>query len=175
MAVKETIKAKEHTPSPTRRSVRYYAVLAASFFVFLATLVVMSQLSISPQKKIKGDEKTPETVLKQVDSLEKQIEHVTQLALALFGAVAIFIPIESHKRPVSMRQLHLASFAWLFAGVSMFYGFLANRRVLWMLGAGFVDLQSLVLQFPVILQVGAFVLSLLVFARLAYITLQGRG
>src|SRR6266850_395773 len=148
-------------------------------FWFVCVLVIVGGLLAFQQYYVEKLPFVGEEVTKLSSLQEKQFElflemnHllVTLATLALGGIGAfVFNRYKSGKVPTA--QTAFAILSWVFAGLSLFAGYLAYEKVIWMLKYKFFDLSNPRISWVSRVQFWSFIVSLLFLGVFFYYGLQ---
>jgi hypothetical protein len=118
--------------------------------------------------------KLTEFETKQLDIFVETNRQLTTLASALIAAAAGFLLNRDSKVRLAKADMRRAAAIWISAALSLYFGHLAYRQIVWMLSVGFFDLFYAGVWWPARLQFLCFLISAVLLADFVFRTVQQR-
>jgi len=144
---------------------RFYAVVVlAAFLIHGIGALVNSVQDVQPISSSLSDEYKK----KQLDIWAEMNKLLITLATVVIGGIGGFVLKGSAPHTLEPRQMRRAAAGWVFCALSLYFGYLAYQEASIMLSNGIFDAKSARLFWPTRGQFWSFLISVLVFADLAY-------
>ncbi len=146
-------------------SLRFYAaVVLAVVVLHYISEVVNSIQDVQPISVALADEYRK----KQLDIWAEMNKLLIALATLVMGGIGGFILKSDHPSTPEPRQMRRAAAGWIFCALSLYFGYLSYHEASIMLSNGVFDAKSARLFLPTRAQFWTFLISVLLFADLAY-------
>jgi hypothetical protein len=158
-----------HRSTLTRvSSLRLYGFVACAFLALITFETWLSNRPLIEQTQSDLSEFNK----KEIDSFTDTNKLLTALATALIGATTGFLLNRDHKAKLSPPDFRRAICSWVAAGISLYFGQLSYREMLWMLQHRFCDLFHDSVWWPARIQFWAFLISAISLADFVYRSVQ---
>lgn len=123
---------------PRNRTIRFYAFAIAALVLLILLQQVFSRLSFA------SEEVSSLTSLqeKQLEVFVDMNKLLITLSTVSLGGIGAFVLNRYKGQSMPWYQVWRVTASWVFCGLSLYCGVLANERLIWMLQSGFFDLTN---------------------------------
>lgn len=112
---------------------------------------------------------------RQIDSYFEMIKLLITLATLAMGGITGYVLNRKETTTLSRPQLRRVLASWTLCAVSLYFGYLANQQVTWMLNNGFFNPSNPRVWIPTRAQFWSFLACVVVFADFVYAGLPDGG